>query len=64
MTTKAKNPAAVALGRLGGLANKGIPCPARAKPKELCQKAAFARWRKWRREKREALIKQTLEALH
>lgn len=44
--TKEKNPAAVALGRLGGL--KGGKARARklspAKRKEIAQKAAQARW--------------------
>lgn len=48
MTTKEKNPAAVALGRLGGLvggkarAEKLTP----AKRKKIAKKAAAARWKK------------------
>jgi hypothetical protein len=46
--TKEKNPAAVALGRLGGL--KGGPARARKlsskKRKEIAQKAAKVRWTK------------------
>ena len=46
--TKEKNPAAVALGRLGGL--KGGPARAKKlsskKRKEIAKKAAMARWEK------------------
>jgi len=47
-TTEEKNPAAVSLGRLGGL--KGGPARAAkltdAKKKEIAKKAAAARWKK------------------
>ncbi|OGW52508.1 MAG: hypothetical protein A2Y81_09095 [Nitrospirae bacterium RBG_13_43_8] len=48
ITIKEKNPAAVALGRLGGL--KGGPARAKKlsvkKRKEIARKAAKARWKK------------------
>lgn len=43
MTTPRKNPAAVALGRLGGAAGKG---KAKARTSEQARAAAMARWGK------------------
>lgn len=42
-----KNPAAVALGRLGGAAGKG---EAKRRTAEQCRKAALRRWANWREE--------------
>lgn len=44
-----KNPAAVALGRLGGKAGKG---KAKARTHEQARKAALARWAKHKKKKR------------
>lgn len=50
----AKNPAAVALGKLGG--KKGGPARAAALSKkergDIARKASLARWAKWRAEKK------------
>ncbi|HVH89309.1 MAG TPA: hypothetical protein VM912_21515 [Terriglobales bacterium] len=50
---KDKNPAAQALGRLGGqqrAKNQGWKKISKAKRREMARKAAEARWAKWRKE--------------
>lgn len=47
-TNTPKNPAAVTLGRLGGLAGRGA---SKARTREQAQAAARARWAKWREER-------------
>lgn len=49
MNERTKNPAAVELGRLGGLAGRGA-CKARKVTREQAQKAARARWDKARKQ--------------
>lgn len=46
--TTTKNPAAVALGSLGGKAGKG---KAKARTADQCRAAALAKWERWRQQR-------------
>ena len=52
--TAKKNPAAVALGRLGGTKSKRLAKLSPEERKEFSRKGAIARWAKWRLEREES----------